>query len=64
MSVFRILFPPEHDRAPETVEADRVDVEGERWVVFRRVVLVIGLPRAIVVRRQPAASVADVIEVR
>ena len=59
----RVLCRPETDLLPELVDADRVDVEGELWVVFRRMVTVIGQPREVVVRRLPAAPIADVVEV-
>ena len=58
-----MLFRPATDLPPELVDTDRVDLEGELWLVFRRVVMVIGLPREVVVRRLPAAPVADVVEV-
>ena len=61
MPTYRVLYRPETDLLPELVDADRVDVEGELWVVFRRMVTVIGQPREVVVRRLPAAPIADVI---
>ena len=63
MPTYRVLHRPETDLLPELVDADRVDVEGELWVVFRRMVTVIGQPREVVVRRLPAAPIADVVEV-
>ncbi len=35
----------------ELIDGDRVDLEGELWFVFRRMVTVIGLPREVVVGR-------------
>ena len=59
MPTYRVLYRPETDLLPELVDADRVDVECELWVVFRRMVTVIGQPREVVVRRLPAAPIAD-----
>ena len=66
MPVFRITYradPDAPDRPTDLVEADRVEVEADVWLVFRRTVYVIGTPREVVVRRLPAAPVADVTEV-
>ena len=63
MPTYRVLYRPETVLLPELVDADRVDVEGELWVVFRRMVTVMGQPREVVVRRLPAAPIADVVEV-
>ena len=66
MPVFRVTYradPNEGSRPDDLVEADRVEVESEVWLVFRRTVYVIGAPREVVVRRLPAAPVADVAEV-
>ena len=63
LPTYRVLYRPETVLLPEFVDADRVDVEGELWVVFRRMVTVMGQPREVVVRRLPAAPIADVVEV-
>ncbi len=66
MPVFRIRYRAEPDdaaRPDDLVEADRVEVEADVWLVFRRTVYVIGAPREVVVRRLPAAPVVDVAEV-
>lgn len=70
MPVFRVTYRPDDDtsgsdgpRPDDLVEADRVELESEVWLVFRRTVFVIGAPRDVVVRRLPAAPVADVVEV-
>lgn len=70
MPVFRITYRPDPDadgpesvRPDDLVEADRVEVEADVWLVFRRTVHVIGTPREVVVRRLPAAPVAEVAEV-
>ncbi len=67
MPVFRVRYrpSPEDAAAPPDclVEADSVQVEADVWLVFRRTVFVIGAPRDVVVRRLPAAPVADVAEV-
>ena len=66
MPVFRVTYlpdPAEGPRPDDLVEADRVEVEADVWLVFRRTVYVIGAPREVVVRRLPAAPVADVAEV-
>lgn len=63
MPVFRVTYRPEADQHPELLEADRVDVEGGAWLVFRRTVFVIGRAREVVIRRLPADSVAEVFEV-
>lgn len=51
------------DGRRELVEADRVDVEAETWVVLRRSVTVIGRPREVVVRRIAALGVLSVEQV-
>ena len=66
MPVFRITYRSDAGaglRPDDLVEADRVEVEADVWLVFRRTVYVIGAPREVVVRRLPAAPVADVAEV-
>ena len=70
MPVFRVTYRADDDgeggltpRPDDLVEADRVELESEVWLVFRRTVFVIGAPRDVVVRRLPAAPVADVAEV-
>ena len=69
MPVFRVTYRPDDGpdgpcpRPDNLVEADRVELESEVWLVFRRTVFVIGTPRDVVVRRLPAAPVADVAEV-
>jgi len=68
--VFRVTYRADDDgsgcltpRPDDLVEADRVELEAEVWLVFRRTVFVIGAPRDVVVRRLAAAPVADVAEV-
>lgn len=66
MPVFRVRYRPSPEdaaRPDDLVEADSVQVEADVWLVFRRTVFVIGAPRDVVVRRLPAAPVADVAEV-
>ncbi|MCU1693884.1 MAG: hypothetical protein JWM64_2975 [Frankiales bacterium] len=69
MPVFRVRYRPDETPAGELprpddlVEADRVEVEADVWLVFRRTVFVIGAPRDVVVRRLPAAPVIDVAQV-
>ena len=69
MPVFRVTYRAADDdcgsppRPDDLVEADRVELESEVWLVFRRTVFVIGAPRDVVVRRLPAAPVVDVAEV-
>lgn len=66
MPVYRVTYRSDPDagaRPDDLVEADRVEVEAEVWLVFRRTVYVIGAPREVVVRRLPAAPVVDVAEV-
>jgi len=54
--VYRVLYRPDNELPAELLEADRVDLEGELWLVFRRTVSVIGQPRRS--RRPPAARLA------
>jgi hypothetical protein len=64
--VFRITYRADPEAGPrpdDLVEADGVELEADVWLVFRRTVFVIGAPRDVVVRRVPAAPVADVAEV-
>lgn len=63
MPVYRVLYRPDNELPAEFIEADRVDLEGELWLVFRRTVSVIGQPREVVVRRLPASPIADVVKV-
>ncbi len=70
MPVFRITYRPDAEGEPgsgprpdDLVEADGVTLEADVWLVFRRTVFVIGTPRDVVVRRVPAAPVADVAQV-
>ena len=60
MPQFRVTY---RDSTDEVVEADRLDVEGEAWIVLRRAVPVMGRPRDVVVRRIAAPSVQGVEEV-
>lgn len=60
MPTFRITYRPERALPPEEVEGDRVVVEGDRHVVVRRTVLVIGQPREVVVRRLSGDDVVSV----
>ena len=63
MPLFRLTYRPGAVASSELVEAARVDVEGDAWLVFRSTVFVIGRPREVVVRRVAAGPVADVAEV-
>ena len=69
MPVFRVTYRPDDGpdgpcpRPDDLVEADRIELESEVWLVFRRTVFVIGTPRDVVVRRLPAAPVVGVAQV-
>ena len=66
MPVYRISYRADAAagaRPDDLVEADGVVLEADVWLVFRRTVFVIGAPRDVVVRRLPAAPVAEVVEV-
>ena len=63
MPLYRVTYRPDETQPPELIEADRVDLEADVWLVFRRTVFVIGRARDVVVRRLPAGPVADVAEV-
>ena len=61
MPTFRITYRARLARPPEDIVADRADTEsGGTQVVLRRVVAVAGQPRETVLRRLPAADVADI----
>jgi hypothetical protein len=60
VSTYRITFT---DGRTEDVTGDHVSVEGGAHVVIRDTVMVIGKPRAVVVRRLTGAQVTDVSEV-
>jgi hypothetical protein len=64
VSTFHITYRPDTALSPEQVEADRCDVEADNgWLVLRRVVLVVGQPRDVVVRRIEAGTVLSLTEV-
>lgn len=56
------LVPFDWDQPPLRLEAEEHALEGASHV-FRRTVLVMGVPCPVVVRRVPAALVAEVREV-
>jgi hypothetical protein len=61
MTAFTITYRDETGRAAETVEADVAELDPAGvWLVLRRVVLVVGRPREVVVRRLAAGDVAEV----
>ena len=63
MPVYRIGFSAGSGLPDELLQAERLDVEGGTWLVFRAMVLVIGAPREVVVRRLAASAVATVTQV-
>jgi hypothetical protein len=61
VALYRVTYRPELDREPEDVEADAVTVEGGNGlVVLRQVVMVIGRPREVVIRRLRGGDVVSV----
>lgn len=63
MPVYRIRFCAGSRLPDEHLEAERLDVEGGTWLVFRASALVIGAPREVVVRRLPTSAVGTVTQV-
>lgn len=63
MPVYRVTYRPDVPQPPELVEADRVELEADVWLVSRRTVFLIGRAREVVIRRLPAGPGAEVVEV-
>ena len=60
MPVYRLTYRADLGRKPEIIEADTLTVEDTGNVVLRKIVLVIGLPREVVVRRLRGADLVSV----